>query len=662
MRRKNYTSPSLLQLFAPPPDFVGSFGWICGYSADASFLDAAAERFTLQTQAQRAAAGKVSLAVLLDQGQAQIRPHEAHGALHLPMRDAYAFALLHAKVALLGFVGAEDSSAWCLRLLVSTGNWTRGTLEDSLDLAWAVDLHSADLGSDGKEVLRARADIAAAWNLMKWLAARFDLSALDAVPESLSGIARARFAEWCESVRRPRGIEPRFFDSRAKSLLAQLPELVREHAGAIRRNWLSMGSGFYEGTARPEVVPEALQEIVDALRGGAEPLLTASSGVEVFVEPSGCQAVATSLPAMLKQRWTVRPPGQPGFLEQRKRRTLHAKFIFSCNYVSSSNSCSSAWLYLGSGNLTRPGFLQKCPRGNLEAGVVLRQDDLFWERYTGDDPAGWVEHRLPMQWKKLFTNAESLEAGAGMPERPPAFVPPPIAWCRYVPARKGVEAHLQLPPHDGRVQVVGPDGRTCAALGENAVAWDGAPQPSVIVRWTTQDKEYQASIPVIDAAGRIGGTELQKLDLEAAWWQLHQFPMPPEEEDPGEEGRDFDGNGSAGGRSTPAAESAIRTMMRLVENLADKQGSLPEADWLAWCASMEQTLLQATGSPTLEAFVQLGINPLSPLRVPCFAPEFARDENAPARDRYLRALDAVERAWGVQGLEALGPIATGEAS
>ena len=33
--------PALTQLFEPPDDHVGVFGWLCGYSADAHFLNAA---------------------------------------------------------------------------------------------------------------------------------------------------------------------------------------------------------------------------------------------------------------------------------------------------------------------------------------------------------------------------------------------------------------------------------------------------------------------------------------------------------------------------------------------------------------------------------------------------------------------------------------------
>ena len=45
---------SLAQHFEPPEEFVGAFGWVCGYSADVGFLDDAVERFTGRMRAQRA--------------------------------------------------------------------------------------------------------------------------------------------------------------------------------------------------------------------------------------------------------------------------------------------------------------------------------------------------------------------------------------------------------------------------------------------------------------------------------------------------------------------------------------------------------------------------------------------------------------------------------
>ena len=130
------SQPSLAQHFDAPENFVGHFGWLCGFSADALFLNDAVERFTHLTSSQRAYHGRISLAVLLDPRNRQVSFQDVPGVAHLPIKDFSnkPFRLLHAKVALLGFRRQNSSSQWCLRLIVSTGNWTRQTLEESLDL------------------------------------------------------------------------------------------------------------------------------------------------------------------------------------------------------------------------------------------------------------------------------------------------------------------------------------------------------------------------------------------------------------------------------------------------------------------------------------------------------------------------------------------------
>jgi hypothetical protein len=84
----NIKPDSLAQLFRPPEQHRGVFGWLCGYAADAGFLEDALERFSGLTQAQRAHQGRILLAVMLDPGTPQIAPAEAPGALHLPVKLA----------------------------------------------------------------------------------------------------------------------------------------------------------------------------------------------------------------------------------------------------------------------------------------------------------------------------------------------------------------------------------------------------------------------------------------------------------------------------------------------------------------------------------------------------------------------------------------------
>jgi hypothetical protein len=71
----SFRPSSLAQIFEPPDEHQGVFGWLCGYSADAGFLEDAVERFSGLTQAQRAHQGRVMLAAVLRSGKPSDSPH-----------------------------------------------------------------------------------------------------------------------------------------------------------------------------------------------------------------------------------------------------------------------------------------------------------------------------------------------------------------------------------------------------------------------------------------------------------------------------------------------------------------------------------------------------------------------------------------------------------
>jgi len=401
-----FSPPSLAQHFDASDDFVGCFGWLCGFSADVGFLDDAVERFVRRTHAQRAYEGRIALALMLDPSNPQIRPKEVPGVVHLPINGAQPFKLLHAKVALLGFRHTSDGQKWHLRLLVSTGNWTRATLQDSLDLAWRVDLSDQDLKERDDRVSQACADVTAAWGMLDWLRGYFDTRVLHATPpdrpESDSHVASRRIETWINAVSNiGKRIAPRFCDNRGASLLAQLPALVRRHGAPSARNYIAMGSGFYESSDGSDKIPSVLKRIVDSLQDAQ--LLTRQPEIDVFVNPMACQGVATSVLAINKAGWKVRDAGKPAYF-MAAPRSLHAKFIFSASYRDNSDRCNGAWLYLGSGNLTGPGFANQMASqsGNLEAGVVCALDTLRWRHAKNEPPENVVTNVLPLQWEEDF--------------------------------------------------------------------------------------------------------------------------------------------------------------------------------------------------------------------------------------------------------------------
>jgi hypothetical protein len=102
------------------------------------------------------------------------------------------------------------------------------------------------------------------------------------------------------------------------------------------------------------------------------------------------------------------------------------------------------------------------------------------------------------------------------------------------------------------------------------------------------------------------------------------------------------------------ANYPVRQMMQLVENIAAKQTSVSEADWVTWCTRLEQCLIQAAGSNVLEEFLKLNLNPLSPLWHSPFRPHFATTAETNEGRRYEETLKRVEAAWNVAGLSKIG--------
>jgi hypothetical protein len=650
----SFKPASLAQLFEPPEQHRGLFGWLCGYAADVGFLEDALERFSGLTQAQRAHQGRILLAVMLDPGNPQISPAEVPGAMHVPVKlPKLPFSLLHAKVAVLGFQGA---GRFVLRVIVSTGNWTGQTLEESLDLAWHVDVLSGD--ADTELVRQDRTDLAEAWDFLSSLQQSFDLRLLDraAGKDNETADAAAKYAAWIgQTAKRHRGYRARFFDNRKRSLFAQLPDLVRHHTTGVARNYLALGSGFFEGEGSSgALVPERIFQVLQEIK-----LVTASCEKDIFVNPRACQAIATRQSWIEKRGWTIRAARTPTYFGAAPR-SLHAKFILSANSREHSNRCSSPWIYLGSGNLTNPGFMNRAGLGgNLEAGVVFSPKTLRWSlEGTQDDGADVVTNLLPIDWDDETSLPDTLQAGLDAPERDVAFVAAPVALFLWDERSE----RASLTPQGevlGTFELLDPDGRSCERLADGSFAWPGKRPRQVTVAWPTEGSARKASVPVIDRYGRYCAADLPALDLEEAWIQLANFPMPPEDEElaGGDLVDTIDGVVADGiALATPPSAYPVRRMMILVEDIAAKQVTIADPDWAMWCNRLEQVLTQAKDSEVVRAFQSIALNPLHPLFAPAFRPAFAATAQTQQGSRYEAALNAAITAWQLENCSKLGDL------
>lgn len=659
---KRFKVPSLAQHFDAPEDYTGHFAWLCGYSADALFLDNAAERFTRLSRSQRANQGRVTMAVLLDPGNPAVSIVDAPGVAHLPIKEhtKRPFQLLHAKVALLGYRHEENHNQWRLRLLVSTGNWTRQTLEESLDLAWRIEIASESLSRPDVTTKQHCADISAAWKLLEWIQRLFDDRLLNAsvngrASESMLALQQVR--KWVAACSKKAEGEPRFFDNRNSSLLSQLPGKIKA-VSTVKRNYLAMGSGFYETPGNPQRPPDVPLAIRKTLSD--EGLLTARPDLELYVNPDACQSIASTLQPLNDNGFRVLPAAvSPVLFGEGARRSLHAKFLFSANSRDSSNTCSSPWVYLGSGNLTRPGFTKtmNASSGNLEAGVVFTPGTLYWQKKKTTPEHHVVTNLLPIHREsKEFRDINRLNAGSDMPDRDELHVAPPVVWLVWHETDKVRE--LRTDGNDiADFELLDSAGTACLKT-KTGFKWSEARPREVTVRWRTDSQYREARVAVIDQYGRIAAAELPAIDIEEACWQLADFPIPPSgDDDPDEADETYESmaSNSQNLAAVTVPGYPIRQMMDLVESIASKQTEIDEMDWLLWCRRLEQTLGQTSGSTPVSYFRdELGLNPLSPLRHRSFRPTFAEQSDSDSGRLYDQTLDRIERDWKVCGLSPIG--------
>ena len=662
--------PSLAQLFEAPDDFRGIFGWLCGYSGDVAFFGDALERFSQVSHNSRAASGNLCLAVMLDPHNPPISPVDVPGLAHLLFKEnpERPFRLLHAKVAILGFRSNANSEDWMIRLIVCTGNWTRKTLEENLDLAWYVEIEGGWIKSAENDRRQTCVDIQAAWNMVKWLRNWFDTRLIDSA--GLTGGRRETLTtdsyNWFEQTMAQvehagsgEDFNPRYCDNREKSLLDQLPDMIERQAGKTKRNYIAMGSGFFEVNVDKNTVPPVLDSVIKKLKESAS--LTKSPEVDVFVNPKGCQAVAGSLGAITdREYWKVRPAGQPEYFGTGEARSLHAKFIFSANYRENSNNCNSAWIYLGSGNLTNPGFCQPQSKshGNLEAGTVLAPAELYW--YKEKVPAEKVvSNLLPLQWEEKLGKDSDISAGEDFEQSDKTSIAPPVAYLVWTTTDEKIGKLSVTDEENPDMDVLDPGGYRCERDTDGSYHWCGEQPRQVRVTWPglDKDRQYPPLVPVIDELGRIAATRLPPVEIQDIWWRLEDFPASFEEDsidlDDGSPEEVPNAAKPVTARGEMVSSYPIRTMMELIEKIANRQTSISQIDWNSWCIRLEHTLTQAAESDVLNTFRKICVNPLSPLREKPFRPDFAETGENDEGKRYENLLDRVEQTWKVDKLEKL---------
>ncbi len=264
---------------------------------------------------------------------------------------------------------------------------------------------------------------------------------------------------------------------------------------------------------------------------------------------------------------------------------------------------------------------------------------------------------LQLTKAKTFEAHDRLQAGDDMVEREEQYMALRIPYVKWLNGSNT----LQLPDNykhcSTEIEILAHDSeQSSCELGDSGYIWNGDRPRLVNIRWQADPGKVE-SVPVVDEQGRIAAMEYPAQSLNDALTDLMGFPFPPEmADDDDSSDNEFETDGtpttSQSGYTAQVADYPIRTVMLLVERIADKQCALTEPQWNVWCKQLENRLLHLDAeceqkNPLLFFRNQLKVNPLCPLRNPAFLPVFAEDKNSEQYKKYAATLDAIEAKWGL---------------
>jgi hypothetical protein len=625
---------TLSSLFAPPENLQGIGGVLCSFSSDADLLEQALFRFTRVPPGSRRSRGSVDFTLMLDPAHEVLAQDVVPGLLQLRPKSGeqriWNFRDMHAKVALLAFGPARMGEPTQYRILVSTGNWTKASAQQFIEMAWYIDIHAQSPRQDQWE-------LHAVASFLQGLLGCYQTGEAMKVHELIR--KAAAFV-----AKPPAKATLQFMQSSGQALLPQIAKGLKDQANGC--NYLVCGSGFFEQKHDPQEQPQVLSELVVQLQ--KDGILTQSINNKVIVTNGDKEdQVIAAYKANALTGWELRHPKDPVSDNSQPRTQLHAKFLFVAkNRVGHLSNC---WLYLGSGNLSKRGMLLPPSHGgNIETGVLIEVAEL--------DTPQKVIRLLPVGNKfkpKELDEVilEEVEPTSKGPDQPPS----PIIYFR-------VESNGQLSvvwdPEvlaTGEVTVILPDGtQTSLQAAQQKLNLNSSEWPrSLEILWDG----FSCKVPCLDGAGDFKCQAIKNpsfgswLDLLMGFPETLQDPDSDDEDESDAEAEnltDPQGGGTqwdlqSGGRDFPA-----HTAMMLVETIADRNGSVPEESAADWLHYLRHILLEVRPDSQIEGWQLLQVNFLTALLNPDgFAPMW-KDLSA-----YHTLIREVAEKWGLDKFPAL---------
>ena len=642
-------------LFSPPKGFLGSFGWVCGFTASAAVMKEIADRFTQGAGTFVATHRRHALFLITDQASGQIKPHEAPGVHHMTLGPKWAETfkgggLFHAKVALLHFLEerpqGQKRPKEILRLVVSTGNWTRETTESNIDLFWRTEVRFVDrkpAGQEGDD--EALADIQAAFGMFQAIRPALSPNPWQgaAQPDDLPDAGLARLVE---GLARPKA-QPRFFHSLyaplRQPLLARFPTATRP---GTKADLLLMGSGFYAGgdPARSEGdEPQGAEAFLVDLASD----LTSKQPkwpVTVVLNRDACQGLAEASRLLVKSGWQFFEPRFPEGHSSGAGK-LHAKFIYR-----GKRKTLDGVLYIGSGNLTPAGLGVRRSGGfwNFEAGVAFPVKS----KASPEVALPWDSGKrinletTKLQFGELFHRSELFDGSC------------PIS---HFTLRETDEAHCLEPgwaePETAQSQAVGVEARHSGGEWQSLdgrIELERGTRPPAQVDLRTPGSKHHMTVPVLGEAGALVLPELHYRRLEDVLDALMLVDQTGRDSDLS--GEENDGGLAGTGSQTTTGDAGngdiyfSRRLMAVITALGESQAGLRVDQCRLWAARLVEhsRSLKRTEPAVIKNLQDMQLNPFSHLSREEFMPVGLTSDDAGV----LRAAhDQVAALWGLKGFD-----------
>jgi len=600
-------SRSLLTLFAPPEEYSGDFGMLCGFTASRDVLDRIARTFSGDASRPR-------LAAFIHPTAAAVT--DIPGVAWMHFRPRPPFRILHAKVALIGF---RSTSNYCLRVAVSTGNWTAEPLTTSIDMFWCADLVNSEKELNEKD-LQLISDIRAADGLFRWLREQCDDALLrqtfdgrhpdEGLREAINALPESPLAT-------------RFMDTRERTMRNQ----VLEKMTGGRKKHLVLGSGFYEAGEDAEA-----EGLIESLRAELvrNRKLAKNARLDLVLNPDNCQGLHAQAASLVEKGWKLRKPGS--CYDEHKQAKLHAKYLFLGKHAG-SGEIGPAQIYIGSANFSRMGFESSAPNGNLEAGIVITPNpNLSWRR----NGRNGISDFLPGNFHDEIEFA-ALTAGSAFEPPPDPPPPPPVMFVEWDDDRISAPDGCEV-----SVEIVGSDEKAVLLPSE----WPAPPPAFVTLHPSGWKVPVRADGALV--VPKRGQPSLE--DILAGIGNFPSYPIGANEDDNDGDSVDWEPSGDPIGKANDESRTyPLRQMMRLITRLTEAQRELDPREWQRWCRELRQDLpgLVKSELPMIEPFKAAKASPLRALMDPEFLPDGV--DVAPLR----AAIDRIEVAWGLCGARDL---------